>query len=223
MRRVRLRGARGERSVGVNGTQRPSEFPCDLPERELIAAAVANVTRCGMRPWGLHGLAHWWRVRHNGLLVAGELGARPAVVTLFAIFHDSHRHDDRSDPEHGPRAADWLRKVREGDADAHGACATTRLTLRALEPDSFESLRTACALHTTARTHDDPSVAACFIADRLDLSRVGHRPNPRFMPAAPQLVTPELIDAAIARERAGLKWDGGAQIETVWGKTAPRP
>lgn len=197
----------------------PDPFPADvsdLPEAELIAAAVANVTRCGMHPWGLHGLAHWWRVRHNGLLVADELGAHSVVVTLFAIFHDSHRHDDRSDPEHGPRAADWLRRIREGEVDTHGACHATRRTVCSLDAAAFCSLTTACALHTTARTHDDPSVAACFIADRLDLSRVGHRPNPRHMPESPQLLTPALIDAAIQRERAGLDWPGGRAIESVW-------
>jgi uncharacterized protein len=191
-----------------------------LPESALIAAAVANVERNGMRPWGLHGLAHWWRVRHNGLLVADAIGANPRVVALFAIFHDSHREDDGYDREHGPRAAAWLARVRDDDRTAHGACETTFATIRALDDASFASLHAACELHTNATNHDDASVAACFVADRLDLSRVGYRPDPNRMPksaALSSLLTRDLIDAAIARERATLAWPGGSDIERVWG------
>jgi hypothetical protein len=36
------------------------------------------------------------------------------------------------------------------------------------------------------------------------------------MPAPASLLTRELIDAAIAREKLGLAWIGGNEIETVW-------
>ncbi|MCE2884462.1 MAG: hypothetical protein LW806_06120, partial [Planctomycetaceae bacterium] len=110
-----------------------------LPEATLIAAALANVRQNGMRAWGLHGLAHWWRVRHNGLLVADAMGANPRVVRLFAIFHDSHREDDGYDREHGPRAAAWLARVRNGDRTAHGACEATFAMIAALAAAEFES------------------------------------------------------------------------------------
>ncbi len=168
-----------------------------------------------MHPWGMHGLAHWWRVRHNGLLVAGSMGASRRVVTLFAIFHDSHRNDDGADRQHGPRAAAWLARVRDGRDGC--ACATTLATLRALTDAEFNSLYTACDLHTGTRHHDDPTVAACFVADRLDLSRVGFRPDPRRMPAPAALVDDAFIEAAMERERKRLAWPGGADIETVWG------
>jgi len=175
------------------------------------------VRQNGMRAWGLHGLAHWWRVRHNGLLVADAMGANPRVVRLFAIFHDSHREDDGYDREHGPRAAAWLARVRNGDRNAHGACEATFTAIGALAAAEFESLRAACELHTRATHHDDPSVAACFVADRLDLSRVGFQPDPFRMPASATLLTRELIDAAIARTSAGLAWPGGSDIAAVWG------
>ena len=196
-----------------------------LPERELIAVAVAHLRErrmhpWGLHPWGLHGLAHWWRVRHNGLLVADPMGASRRVVTLFAIFHDSHREDDGADPRHGPRAADWLARVRGGSAPC--ACATTLAILRALPGHEFESLRTACDLHTSSLHHDDPSVAACFVADRLDLSRVGYRPDPRRMPAPASLLDETFIEAAMERERRRLDWPGGELIEPVWGVKDPR-
>jgi uncharacterized protein len=197
-----------------------------LPEAALIAAAVANVRRHRMDPWDLHGLAHWWRVRHNGLLVADAMGASCRVVTLFAIFHDSHRMDDGADPQHGPRAAEWLAEVLEHRADAdpraaaaapHGACEVTRRTIHALDDHEFESLRLACELHTRKLHHDNPSVAACFVADRLDLSRVGFHPDPARMPAPRELLTDAFIEAAVARERAGLAWPGGEGLAGVWG------
>lgn len=197
------------------------DTPNGIPEPALIAAALANVTRCGMRPWGTHGLAHWWRVRHNGLSIAGAMGASPIVVRLFAIFHDSHRHDDGYDPDHGPRAAEWLSQVRLGKDSALGACAATRAAIMGLAKSDFESLRSACALHTRAARHDDPSVAACFVADRLDLSRVGYRPDPNRMPAPRHLLDEQVINAAIDRERKGLEWTGGREIEQVWGVSIP--
>ncbi len=201
----------------------PSETkPPDLPERELIDAAVAHVRSRCMDPWGLHGLAHWWRVRHNGLLIADAMGANLRVVRLFAIFHDSHRDDDGHDPDHGPRAADWLRRVRGGEAAARDDCDAAIAALRALTDIEFESLYAACELHTSTLHHDDPTVATCFVADRLDLSRVGRRPDPRLMPAPRHVVDEELINAAIDRQRKGLDWDGGQAIERVWRISVPR-
>jgi uncharacterized protein len=189
----------------------------ELPERKLIATAIGLVRKRRMDPWGLHGLAHWWRVRHNGLLVSDALGANPRVVRLFAIFHDSHREDDGTDPEHGPRAAEWLAKVRHATEAGACECSETCATLRSLTDAEFLALHTACDLHTRASHHDDATVAACFVADRLDLSRVGFRPDPRLMPAPATLLHRDFIEAAMARERAGLAWPGGAEIEEVWG------
>jgi uncharacterized protein len=191
----------------------------ELPERELVAVATGLVRENDMDPWGLHGLSHWWRVRHNGLLIAEAMGATPRVVKLFAIFHDAHRWDDGSDAYHGPRAAAWLARVRQ-DSDpltSVCSCATTRDVIRSLAETEFRALHEACELHTKAMSHDDATVSACLVADRLDLSRVGNRPDPNRMPAPAILLHREFIDAAVARERAGLTWQGGAEIATVWG------
>jgi uncharacterized protein len=64
-------------------------------------------------PWdGDHGIAHWARVLENGLRLAGETGANIEVVILFAILHDSRRVSEATDPEHGPRAAEFARTLR---------------------------------------------------------------------------------------------------------------
>jgi len=194
--------------------------PVPIPEHALVALAMAHVRAHGMDPWGLHGVAHWWRVRHNGMLVAQAMGARPHVVAMFAILHDSHRQDDLDDPGHGPRAAAWLARVREaGDGAIEGAPLVevpAIHAIRALDARDFKALVDACRLHTHEEAHPDPTVAACFVADRLDLSRVADRPDPARMPVLREVLTDAFIDAAMERERLGLRWPGGEEIRSTW-------
>ena len=65
-----------------------------------IPAVIAAVRAQYRLDWdGIHGLAHWERVRENGLRLAGITGARTDVVELFAYFHDACRHNNSRDPE----------------------------------------------------------------------------------------------------------------------------
>ena len=54
-------------------------------------------------PMGIHGIAHWLRVRINGLELASQIGAGAniAVIEYFAFIHDSARYNDDADPQHG--------------------------------------------------------------------------------------------------------------------------
>ena len=64
-------------------------------------------------PWGGdHGVVHWARVYENGLRLAEETGAIVDVVRFFAVLHDSRRINEHTDPEHGPRAAEFARTLR---------------------------------------------------------------------------------------------------------------
>ncbi|WP_237564917.1 hypothetical protein [Blastopirellula marina] len=113
---------------------------------------------------GIHGVAHWARVLENGLYLAAETGADVAIVSLFAVLHDSQRVDDGYDPGHGQRAADFARKMRPKHID--------------ISDDNFELLYEACAGHTHELTHENITVQTCWDADRLDLGRVGVTPHP---------------------------------------------
>lgn len=116
-------------------------------------------------PWdGDHGIAHWARVLENGQRLAMETNASTAVVTLFAVLHDSKRVNEITDPNHGSRAADFARSIRGKFFD--------------LPEHEFQLLFTACAGHTHERTHADITIQTCWDADRLDLGRVGVRPHP---------------------------------------------
>jgi len=59
-----------------------------------------------------HGPDHWRRVERNGLLLAESSGADIVVVRLFALFHDSRRENEFTDPDHGRRGAAYASALR---------------------------------------------------------------------------------------------------------------
>ena len=114
-----------------------------------------------------HGVLHWERVEQNGLLLATDEVNR-TVVRLFAYLHDKWRVDNGEDLEHGKRAAENLPALRG--------------TLLAwLTNEEFSLLCKACELHTVCHSTGNPTIDACFDADRLDLMRVGITPDPERM------------------------------------------
>ena len=137
---------------------------------------------------GIHGLAHWQRVRDNGLRLAEVTGANPRVIKLFAFIHDIRRQNDGHDPQHGARAAEWARSTVRHLID--------------LDDADFEVLAYACAHHTDGTHHPDVTICTCWDADRLDLGRVGIRPDPcRLCTTAAR--EPEILAWAIGRSYVG--------------------
>ena len=114
-----------------------------------------------------HGPSHWRRVERNGLLIATRSGADETVIRLFAVFHDSRRENEGSDPEHGVRGAKLAAKMRGRYFE--------------LDDALFVQLTDACDWHTHKRHHADPTIGTCFDADRLDLGRVGIIPDEEYM------------------------------------------
>ncbi len=77
----------------------------------------------------------------------------------------------------------------------------TNTSLPALRnDDDFSLLITACSLHTSARTHDDITVQACFDSDRLDLGRVGTMPDAKYL-CTPMAKMQDTIDWGYSRSR----------------------
>jgi uncharacterized protein len=140
-------------------------------------------------PWfGDHGVAHWARVLENGLRLSEETGANVEIVQLFAVLHDSRRVNEFTDPDHGPRAAEFA--------------STLRGRLFDLSNHDFRLLHRACHGHTHERTHPDVTIQTCWDSDRLDLGRVGITPDPNFLCTAAAR-NPEMI--AWADGRASLR------------------
>jgi len=117
-----------------------------------------------------HGPDHWQRVERNALEIVADSGGDVTVVRLFAVLHDSQRLNEGSDPEHGLRAANWAKHLR----NVHFTLDDVR----------FSQLTEACIWHDTGNVSDDPTIGTCWDADRLDLPRVGIQPIRRFMSTA---------------------------------------
>jgi uncharacterized protein len=113
---------------------------------------------------GYHGVSHWARVRSNGLILARKMGASARVAELFAFLHDARRHDEGSDAAHGHRSAHLVEEL-----------GAQRLEL---STEELVHLAFACRHHSEDNLDADISVQVCWDADRLDLGRVGIRPDP---------------------------------------------
>src|SRR5262245_45067342 len=126
---------------------------------------VIHEFQCGRD--SVHGPSHWRRVERNGLLLSTRSRAVEDVVRLFAIFHDSRREHDGWDNTHGARGAAYA--------------AGLRGVLFELSDSRFELLHYACTWHTHGQLSEDPTIGTCWDADRLDLGRVGMRPEAGYM------------------------------------------
>jgi uncharacterized protein len=115
---------------------------------------------------GIHGIGHWSRVWYHGRMVAQALDVNPSILAWFALLHDSQRHTDGLDRDHGRRAADFAVLLRR------------RGLVDELAPAEFEQLCAAMRLHSDGHTVAEPAIMACWGADRLDLACVGLRPDP---------------------------------------------
>jgi uncharacterized protein len=159
-----------------------------IPDPERLVATVLE--RATGRDSSLHGEGHWRRVAAAGLALLPETpAADPAVVFLFALFHDSMRFNDGHDPLHGPRGAALAGELRGEAFD--------------LEVAEMGLLGFACEEHTNGGVSRDPTVGACWDADRLNLWRVGIRPDPR------------LLSTGAARNGGRIKWARDLQREHV--------
>lgn len=117
---------------------------------------------------GIHGVAHWSRVRYNGLLIAKSNPEVDAtVVELFAFLHDSCREVDGPDIMHGPRARLMVRDLGN--------------EFLKINYEQFMLLQGAIDGHTSTIKSGNPTIAACWDADRLDLWRCGTKPDAQYL------------------------------------------
>jgi uncharacterized protein len=143
-------------------------FQGQIISQSLVDRVINSIPS---RTHGIHGLPHWLRVERNGLNLAAEEGGDFDVVSLFALFHDSRRVNDDADPEHGSRGARLAVRLRDS-----GFFDVT--------DEQLELLVYACENHTEETYCDHPTVACCWDADRLDLTRIGVDPDPNMLNTA---------------------------------------
>jgi uncharacterized protein len=157
-----------------------------IPDAEVLVDAVLE--RSTGEDSSIHGESHWKRVAAAGLALLPRVPyADPALVFLFALFHDSLRLNDSYDPLHGPRGAALARELC-GEAFE-------------LEEAEMGLLAFACEEHTNGGVDSHPTVGVCWDADRLNLWRVGIKPDPQWLST----------EAARSEERIGwardLQWE----------------
>ena len=139
---------------------------------------------------GDHGVSHWARVLENGLRLSESTNANVTIVSLFAVFHDSRRINECTDPDHGLRGADFAAELRGRFFE--------------LSDDEFHLLYRACEGHTHERTHPDITIQTCWDSDRLDLGRVGITP------------APSRLCTDVAKSKEVIQWaDGRAAFGVV--------
>jgi uncharacterized protein len=158
-----------------------------LSLKPIVDAVLAEYS---LPLFGIHGIAHWARVLENGLRLVEVTRANIEVVQLFAVFHDSQRVTEETDPSHGIRAASFAAELRGKLFD--------------LNDDDFDLLFVSCVGHMDRPIDDDPTVQTCWDADRLDLGRVGARIDPLWLGEATVDEHSDIISGADRRARAGV-------------------
>jgi uncharacterized protein len=171
------------------------------PNRQIISPTLIQTIKAeyALNLKGIHGISHWARVMEIGLRLSKETRANTKVVQLFSIFHDSKRTGEKRDLGHGRRGALFAKKIQE--------------ILPPLTHMEFELLFRACDLHTNGLTEDDVTVQTCWDSDRLDLNRVGIKPDPKFL-CTQSAKNPEIIQWANGRANSRLVPEF---VKTEWG------
>ncbi len=115
--------------------------------------------------YGDHGINHWRRVYSNTQKLSTHYNIESEVFELFALLHDSKRHDEFEDKHHGKRAALFAEELLTNEVIA-------------LNEEDAKRLLYACANHTHSDKKNplfyDMIVQICFDSDRLDIGRVGY-------------------------------------------------
>ena len=132
-----------------------------------LAIFKSSVAQMSLEPFGIHGPVHWSSVYHNCLnLYYMEIGTE-ATATYdwffwnFAMLHDCCRVSDHADIEHPYKAANM---IPDGD------------------PGTFnDMLKIAIRDHSAGMRSEEPIIAMCWDADRLELPRVNIVPVPSLM------------------------------------------
>ncbi|MFE9846560.1 hypothetical protein [Streptomyces goshikiensis] len=130
---------------------------------------------------GLHGISHGARTCILAFLLARAHRLdeqHTAALCTAAAVHDCRRHDDRTDPDHGTRAAAWFTEHAEGVLLAFGqdvpaalrAGAAIAIALHNLPYEAFRPAQHA-AYRRAPQLTDLLKAADCLDRYRLPLAR----------------------------------------------------
>jgi uncharacterized protein len=171
----------------------------EIPDCPALVRAVMDAA--SNRDSLVHGPAHWRCVAWTGWeLIEHQPNVDRATAFLFGLLHDAMRLSDGTDPQHGPRAAVLARRLNG--------------TAFFLDDARLEVLCYACDHHTHGKLSADPTIGVCWDADRLNLWRIGVRPDVQFL-STERAKIPEVIRAASRLEGQQFDWE---TIYAAYGK-----
>jgi uncharacterized protein len=129
----------------------------------------------------VNGPEHWERAWQNAQVLIPQTKANATVVELFCYLHDCCRIHHGQEPGHGLAASKFIEE-HKGEFSF-------------LSEKEYQLLLKACGEHTFLQHSDEPTIATCWDANRLDIGRIGICPKEQFLitPAAKDL---KLINAA---------------------------
>ena len=150
---------------------------------DLVKIAEEEFTLNGGIHNAAHGISHWNRVKELGRYLAKHTGADTKVTDYFAYFHDLKRQNEDYDPQHGLRAAMLVKSLYEQGWNE-------------LSQVQLGQLVYACTFHSHPNAKsEDVTIKTCWDSDRLDLWRVGIKPDPFLLNTA-KAKEPEVIEFA---------------------------
>lgn len=142
-------------------------------------------------PEGDHGIKHWDAVAKNAQQLCELTDADPVIAQHFAYLHDACRQNERQDPAHGHRGADFVKDLyEEGHLN--------------LSENQYYMLEYAVRWHNAGMVTGDINIITCWDADRLDLVRF------EIMPSLRKLCTDPARDIArVLHEEFDRKFNKG--------------
>ena len=166
-----------------------------MEARALSALVDAVLPRAWRRESEWHGEHHWRCVAATGLTLGRALdGVDRGLVFCFGLLHDTRRENETFDPGHGTRAASFAAELRD-----EGALE--------LDEARFGVLAEALRLHSSGQVSVDPTIGACWDADRLHLPRVFIEPDPDLFSTPVAHGSAPLSAAASLREHGPPRWE----------------
>lgn len=114
----------------------------------------------------IHGISHWSRVFYYGATLSKIHNIDLEIIAYFSIFHDSKRMLEDDEPEHGPSAAEFFKKLD---------------SIIFIKPENKEIIYEACRTHNLVDSTDIKEIGVCYDADRLDLWRVSLEPSDKYL------------------------------------------
>ena len=161
------RPAGGSRGRAAAAERRSADGCCSVCARPAARRRARAEHRHRLAHPRRAALAH--RRRERALARgAARRGRHARDLPLRAPARLDARERRPIDPEHGPRAAAFAAELH-----AEGMLAITAAQL--------ELLQHACSEHANGFVSTDPTVGACWDADRLDLPRVWITPDPALL------------------------------------------